>query len=155
MKALGSHTTKGLTPVQVRDTARKLASKTVVDQMKGFRALAVMSDWEKKWTTMDREYEIRQLRVFQNMVRRGLIYRKHKPRIMSLPPHISGSLLFQTGPRYLNWPVSRETCMQLSGQPLPGPSLPTWLLPSTTKSSTRSSRLAMTAILLLRAVLGM
>ncbi|KAF5595463.1 isoleucyl-tRNA synthetase [Fusarium subglutinans] len=79
MKALGSHTTKGLTPVEVRNTARKLASKTVVDQMKGFRALAVMSDWEKKWTTMDREYEIRQLRVFQNMVRRGLIYRKHKP----------------------------------------------------------------------------
>ncbi|KAJ4126197.1 isoleucine-tRNA ligase [Fusarium oxysporum] len=79
MKALGSHTTKGLTPVEVRDTARKLASKTVVNQMKGFRALAVMSDWEKKWTTMDREYEIRQLRVFQNMVRRGLIYRKHKP----------------------------------------------------------------------------
>ncbi|KAF5027591.1 hypothetical protein F66182_333 [Fusarium sp. NRRL 66182] len=79
MKALGSSTTKGLTPVQVRDTARRLASKTVKDQMKGFQALAVMSDWDKRWTTMDREFEIRQLRVFQNLVRRGLIYRKHKP----------------------------------------------------------------------------
>ncbi|KAF4340563.1 isoleucyl-tRNA synthetase [Fusarium beomiforme] len=79
MKALGSRKTEGLTPVEVRNKARNLASKTVVNQMKGFQALAVMSDWEKKWTTMDREYEIRQLRVFQNMVRRGLIYRKHKP----------------------------------------------------------------------------
>ncbi|KAM6537531.1 isoleucine-tRNA ligase [Fusarium falciforme] len=79
MKALGSSATKGLTPVQIRDTARRLASKTVKEQMKGFRALGVMSDWEKKWTTMDREFEIRQLRVFQNLVRRGLIYRKHKP----------------------------------------------------------------------------
>ena len=79
MKALGTSATKGLTPVQIRDTARKLASKTVKDQMKGFQALAVMSDWEKRWTTMDRDFEIRQLRVFQNLVRRGLIYRKHKP----------------------------------------------------------------------------
>ncbi|KAJ3529907.1 hypothetical protein NM208_g9549 [Fusarium decemcellulare] len=79
MKALGSSATKGLTPVQIRDTARRLASKTVKEQMKGFQALAVMSDWERRWTTMDSGFEIRQLRVFQNLVRRGLIYRKHKP----------------------------------------------------------------------------
>ncbi|CAM1504499.1 Fc.00g020900.m01.CDS01 [Cosmosporella sp. VM-42] len=79
MKALGSSSTKGLNPVQVRDTARKLASKTVKEQMSGFRSLGVMADWDKRWTTMDREFEIRQLRVFQNLVRRGLIYRKHKP----------------------------------------------------------------------------
>ncbi|KAF4974158.1 hypothetical protein FZEAL_8923 [Fusarium zealandicum] len=79
MKALGSSATKGLTPVQIRNTARRLASKTVTEQMKGFQALAVMSDWDKRWTTMDREFETRQLRVFQNLVRRGLIYRKHKP----------------------------------------------------------------------------
>lgn len=79
MKALGSSTTKDLTPVQIRDTARRLASKTVKEQMKGFQSLGVMSDWEKRWTTMDRAFEIRQLRVFQNLVRRGLIYRKHKP----------------------------------------------------------------------------
>ncbi|KAJ3480711.1 hypothetical protein NLG97_g8004 [Lecanicillium saksenae] len=38
-----------------------------------------MSEWDNKWTTMDRAFEIRQLRVFQKMVRHGLIYRKHKP----------------------------------------------------------------------------
>ncbi|KAH7156346.1 tRNA synthetases class I-domain-containing protein [Dactylonectria macrodidyma] len=79
MKALGSSNTKGLTPVQIRDTARRLASKTVKEQMKGFQSISVMADWEKKWTTMDREFETRQLRVFQKLVRRGLVYRKHKP----------------------------------------------------------------------------
>ncbi|KAJ2969344.1 hypothetical protein NQ176_g8712 [Zarea fungicola] len=47
--------------------------------MKGFRSFAVMSEWDNKWTTMDRAFEIRQLRVFQKMVRHGLIYRKNKP----------------------------------------------------------------------------
>ncbi|KAI5467391.1 tRNA synthetases class I-domain-containing protein [Mariannaea sp. PMI_226] len=79
MKALGSSNAQDLTPVQIRENARKLAYKTVKEQMKGFQSLAVMSDWEKKWTTMDREFEIRQLRVFQNLVRQGLIYRKNKP----------------------------------------------------------------------------
>ncbi|KAJ6789654.1 hypothetical protein PWT90_05593 [Aphanocladium album] len=79
MKALGTAGTKGLSLVQVRKQARKLATKTVTEQMKGFQSFAVMSEWDNKWTTMDRAFEIRQLRVFQKMVRHGLIYRKHKP----------------------------------------------------------------------------
>lgn len=47
--------------------------------MKGFQSFGIMADWANKWTTMDRKYEIRQLRVFQKMVQHGLIYRKHKP----------------------------------------------------------------------------
>ncbi|KAK2594813.1 isoleucine-tRNA ligase [Conoideocrella luteorostrata] len=85
MKALGSNPSGGgLTPVKVRESARRLASKTIADQMKGFQSFGIMADWENKWTTMDREYEIRQLRVFQKMVRHGLIYRKHKPVYWSL-----------------------------------------------------------------------
>lgn len=79
MKALGTAGTKGLSPVQVRKQARKLATKTVTEQMKGFQSFAVMSEWDNKWTTMDRAFEIRQLRVFQKLVRHGLIYRKNKP----------------------------------------------------------------------------
>lgn len=79
MKALGSNTARGLSPVKVRESARKLASKTVAEQLKGFQSFGIMAEWDNKWTTMDREYEIRQLRVFQKMVRHGLIYRKHKP----------------------------------------------------------------------------
>lgn len=79
MKALGTSGTKGLGPVEIRKQARRLASKTVSEQMKGFQSFAVMSEWDNKWTTMDRDFETRQLRVFQKMVRHGLIYRKHKP----------------------------------------------------------------------------
>ncbi|UKZ75519.1 hypothetical protein TrVFT333_003206 [Trichoderma virens FT-333] len=79
MKALGESGTKGLSPPKIRESARRLASKTILDQMKGFQSFAVMSEWDNKWTTMDRAFEIRQLRVFQKMVRSGLIYRKHKP----------------------------------------------------------------------------
>ncbi|KAG5984116.1 hypothetical protein E4U55_005991 [Claviceps digitariae] len=85
MKALGSNPTAGgLTPVKVRESARRLASKTITEQMKGFQSFGIMADWDNKWTTMDREYEIRQLRVFQKMVRHGLIYRKHKPVYWSI-----------------------------------------------------------------------
>ncbi|KAG6024002.1 hypothetical protein E4U41_001894 [Claviceps citrina] len=80
MKALGSNPTAGgLTPVKVRQAATRLASQAITEQMKGFQSFGIMADWNNKWTTMDREYEIRQLRVFQKMVRHGLIYRKHKP----------------------------------------------------------------------------
>ena len=79
IKALGTGNGKGMSPVKIRDQARRLASKTITDQMKGFRSFGIMSDWENKWTTMDNDYETRQLRVFQKLVRHNLIYRKHKP----------------------------------------------------------------------------
>lgn len=80
MKAVGAAPSDdGVGPVEIRRAARRLATKTVAEQMKGFRSFGVMADWGNKWTTMDRDFEIRQLRVFQKMVRRGLIYRKHKP----------------------------------------------------------------------------
>ncbi|KAG6315466.1 hypothetical protein E4U44_001331 [Claviceps purpurea] len=85
MKALGSNShAGGLTPLKVRQSARRLAMKTVTEQMKGFQSFGIMADWENKWTTMDHEYEIRQLRVFQKMVRHGLVYRKHKPVYWSI-----------------------------------------------------------------------
>ncbi|CAH0056570.1 unnamed protein product [Clonostachys solani] len=84
MKALGSGNGKGMSPVKIRDQAKRLASKTVTEQMKGFRSFAVLADWENKWTTMDPDYELRQLQVFQELVRRGLIYRKRKPIYWSI-----------------------------------------------------------------------
>ncbi len=79
LKAVGASAGKKLLPVEIRKTARALASKTVVEQMTAFRSYGVMGDWDRRWTTMDRAYEVEQLRLFQKMVRRGLIYRKYKP----------------------------------------------------------------------------
>lgn len=63
----------------IRNKARKLAGKTVKEQMKGFRGFGVMADWESHWKTMDKEFEKRQLGVFREMVDKGLIYRRFKP----------------------------------------------------------------------------
>ncbi|KAJ0295767.1 hypothetical protein COL516b_012262 [Colletotrichum fioriniae] len=79
MKAVGTSGGKGMTPVEIRKAARQLASTTVLEQMEGFRSYGVMADWDARWTTMDPDFEVRQLRLFKQMVRRGLIYRKSKP----------------------------------------------------------------------------
>jgi isoleucyl-tRNA synthetase len=38
-----------------------------------------MADWENAWTTKDRTFEMKQLRVFQEMVKRDIIFRRYKP----------------------------------------------------------------------------
>lgn len=66
-------------PVNVRHAARKLAAKTVEKQKKAFREWAIMADWDSAWTTMDKGFEIDQLHVFREMVKKGLVYRRFKP----------------------------------------------------------------------------
>ncbi|KAI6247159.1 Isoleucine--tRNA ligase, mitochondrial [Erysiphe necator] len=65
--------------IKIRKAARELASETVKSQMKNFREWGIMADWAKSWKTMDKSYEIKQLRIFQSLVRKGLIFRRFKP----------------------------------------------------------------------------
>lgn len=68
-----------LDAIGIRKAARNLATKTVRDQKRDFRQWAVMADWETAWTTKDRTFEMKQLRVFQAMVKRHIIFRRYKP----------------------------------------------------------------------------
>ncbi|TGO23953.1 hypothetical protein BPAE_0116g00140 [Botrytis paeoniae] len=68
-----------LDAIGIRKAARSLASKTVKEHMKGFREWGVMADWDKAWKTMDKTFETKQLAVFQEMVKKGLIFRRYKP----------------------------------------------------------------------------
>ncbi|KAI1392931.1 isoleucyl-tRNA synthetase [Hypoxylon trugodes] len=79
LKALENSQGGQLTPAEIRRSARNLASNTVLKQMKAFRSYGVMGDWDQRWTTMDAAFEIRQLRLFQQMIKKGLIYRRFKP----------------------------------------------------------------------------
>ncbi|KAF2454327.1 tRNA synthetases class I-domain-containing protein [Lineolata rhizophorae] len=65
--------------VVVRNKARKLAMRAIKEQMKGFREWAVMGDWNNAYKTLDKDFEMRQLAIFKEMVERGLIYRQNKP----------------------------------------------------------------------------
>ena len=63
----------------VRAVAKRLATKTVQDQKQTFQTWGIMADWDNAWTTMDKEFEIKQLGVFKEMAKKGLIYRSFKP----------------------------------------------------------------------------
>jgi isoleucyl-tRNA synthetase len=80
LKALGtSHDHKSMKPLEIRKVARDLALRTIDKQMDAFRSYGVMADWKGRYETMDKDFELRQLRLFRKMVSRGLIYRKFKP----------------------------------------------------------------------------
>ncbi|EXJ64952.1 isoleucyl-tRNA synthetase [Cladophialophora yegresii CBS 114405] len=82
LKALEKHgwaRGQGVDPVAIRSAARKFAYKAVDRQLADFRSWAVMGDWKNHWKTMQKDFELRQLLVFQAMTEHGLIYRKNKP----------------------------------------------------------------------------
>ncbi|KAN0066015.1 isoleucine-tRNA ligase [Thecaphora frezii] len=70
-----------LTPSHIRQRARREAESAVETQMDEFRRFGIMADWSPQMTyrTLDPAYEARQLRVFGEMARRGLIYRRFRP----------------------------------------------------------------------------
>lgn len=70
---------KKLTAIDVRKLARQHALQSLESQKKDFREWGVMGDWNNHWTTMDLDYEVRQLKVFTEMLDLGLIYRRFKP----------------------------------------------------------------------------
>lgn len=68
-----------LSPTQVRAVAQATAQSAVDSQRQEFSSYAVMGDWANGYKTMDRDFETRQLRVFYEMMNKGLIYRANKP----------------------------------------------------------------------------
>ncbi|KAK5171837.1 isoleucine-tRNA ligase [Saxophila tyrrhenica] len=63
----------------IRSVARKLASETIEKQRASFRGWGVMGEWDTPYKTMDLDFEVEQLNVFKEMVRRGLVSRDHRP----------------------------------------------------------------------------
>ncbi|KII91192.1 hypothetical protein PLICRDRAFT_37894 [Plicaturopsis crispa FD-325 SS-3] len=80
LKELGKNS-RLLPPSTIRAAAKATAEREIAIQRDEFRRLGIMADWSQGSTyrTLDRAYEIRQLRVFQKMVERGLIYRHYRP----------------------------------------------------------------------------
>ncbi|KAG5368903.1 Isoleucine--tRNA ligase [Yarrowia sp. C11] len=63
----------------IREMARKHATDTIESQRNEFRGLGIMGDWENPYLTMSHEFEVAQLRIFQELLTRGRMYRKIKP----------------------------------------------------------------------------
>lgn len=69
----------GIDPVKIRGAARGFAQKTIQAQMRTFKSWGILGDWDAHYETMNKDFELRQLKVFKAMVEHGLIVRKHKP----------------------------------------------------------------------------
>lgn len=79
LKALGDLGTSGLSPLQIRQKAREFAEKAITRQKAAFQRWGVMADWDQCYFTYDGAYEAAQLKVFQEMHNKGLIYQDYKP----------------------------------------------------------------------------
>lgn len=78
MKAVSSNAK--LTPLQIRDKAKKFAREAIETQMTAFKRWGVMADWGNKcYYTLDPSYEAKQLEVFYQMFEKGLIYQDFMP----------------------------------------------------------------------------
>uniref|UniRef100_A0A4W6C333 isoleucine--tRNA ligase n=1 Tax=Lates calcarifer TaxID=8187 RepID=A0A4W6C333_LATCA len=79
LKALGELGTSGLSPLQIRQKAREFAEGAIARQKAAFQRWGVMADWDQCYYTFDGVYEAAQLKVFQEMHSKGLIYQDYKP----------------------------------------------------------------------------
>lgn len=70
-----------LAPDTIRNAARATAEREMLTQQEEFKQFGIMAEWSpgSTYRTLDHAYEMRQLRVFQQMVSKGLIYRHYRP----------------------------------------------------------------------------
>ncbi|KAI92529.1 isoleucine--tRNA ligase [Spiroplasma melliferum] len=66
-------------PVAFRQICRQYALDQIKKQITQFSRLGLFSDFQQKYVTLDLAYELEQLRLFQTMVQKKLVYRQLKP----------------------------------------------------------------------------
>ena len=64
---------------QFRDTCKEFTKNYKDVQIKGFKRLGVLADWENPYITYQPQMEAKQLEVFGEMYKRGYIYKGLKP----------------------------------------------------------------------------
>ena len=70
---------KSMSKADFRALCEKYAYEQIAKQMKGFKELNVLADWEHPYITLQKEMEARQIEVFATMAKKGLIFKGLKP----------------------------------------------------------------------------
>ncbi len=70
---------KSMSKAEFRKYCQEFAEGQVAKQMEGFKRLEVLGDWEHPYITYQKEFEASQIRVFAEMVKKGLIFKGMKP----------------------------------------------------------------------------
>jgi isoleucyl-tRNA synthetase len=65
--------------VDLRPTCHKFALEQVQIQKEQLKKLGLFTDYDKYYITLDKKYEAEQLRIFSEMVKKGLIYQGFRP----------------------------------------------------------------------------
>ncbi|KAF8985813.1 hypothetical protein BGZ46_001781 [Entomortierella lignicola] len=68
-----------LSPMDIRTVAQTSARAAVEIQKNEFLTYGIMGEFDNGYLTMDKDFETRQLKVFFEMMNKGLIYRANKP----------------------------------------------------------------------------
>ena len=70
---------KSMDKADFRALCEKYAYEQIEKQKKGFKELNVLADWEHPYITLQKELEARQIEVFAEMAKKGLIFKGLKP----------------------------------------------------------------------------
>lgn len=70
---------KSMSKSDFRTLCEKYAYEQVDRQREGFKELNVIADWENPYITLQKEIEARQIEVFAEMAKKGLIFKGLKP----------------------------------------------------------------------------
>jgi isoleucyl-tRNA synthetase len=66
-------------PIELRQKFKNHALKYIDRQRKDFKRLGILADWSNPYITMDPKFESKQLKVFAELVNKGLVYNSLKP----------------------------------------------------------------------------
>lgn len=78
MKAIGVEN-GAIPPVELRKHCRDFAMTHVQNQMKQFKRLGTLGDYDDPYLTLRHDYEARQIEVFGEMAKKGYMYKGLKP----------------------------------------------------------------------------
>jgi len=70
---------KSMSKAEFRSLCEKYAYEQIEKQMAGFKELNVLGDWKNPYITLQKEMEARQIEVFAEMAKKGLIFKGLKP----------------------------------------------------------------------------
>ncbi|XP_044284396.1 isoleucine--tRNA ligase, mitochondrial isoform X1 [Varanus komodoensis] len=71
--------TEHLSPMEIRQKAKKFAEKVIEKQKSAFIRWGIMADWDNCYHTFDKKYEAKQLSIFHQLHEKGYVYQDYKP----------------------------------------------------------------------------
>ena len=66
-------------PLRLRQKCKELALEQIEIQKKSFKKLAIMTNYDDYYTTLDKKYELNELSLWNEMIKKNLIYVRNRP----------------------------------------------------------------------------